>query len=356
MRWIALEPIVRFCLQIHSSQRAFSLYSLPEGIGLAAHLEVPLPYLLYRVNARFQEEIRGLKDIQGALSPTSPQLPFPITGESKPPPSFTTKVIPNENRMSTSRQANGTPLGIRARLNSLSNNFAHRHKKVSTSSSTMTLQDTKRPLVLPHMRPTSPSSSSSDDTDSSDEEASKEEEAERIAEEEEALSRKLAELQNMMTNESIGLVSGTTRQKAAKTRDRGRTAPTSPLSKVAYLQDSHSHYSASASRSASQSVSSASSPRGSIHDIPGERNVNVAGQNLSMPRNPGSSPARAARNTQSHQTHRRHGPLVDRMGDLSSHGSEASSFSDLSGKTVFHYQKISCLMFLNKTPASPRQL
>jgi len=200
----------------------------------------------------------------------------------------------------------------------------------------------KRPLVLPSMRPTSPSSSSSDDTDSSDEEASKEEEAERIAEEEEALSRKLAELQNMMTNESIGLVSGTTRQKAAKLRDRGRTAPTSPLSKVAYLQDSHSHYSASASRSASQSVSSASSPRGSILDIPGERNVNVAGQILSMPRNLGSSPARAGRNTLSHQTQRRHGPLVDRMGDLSSHGSEASSFSDLSGNTIFDYQKISC--------------
>ena len=306
-------------------------------MGLAAHLEVPLPYLLYRVNARFQEEIRGLKDIQGTLSPTTTQLPFPIAGDSKPPPSFATRMIPNENRMSTSRQANGTPLGIRARLNSLSNNFAHRHKKVSTSSSTMTLQDMKRPLAPP-MRPTSPSSSS-DDTDSSDEEASKEEEEERIAEEEEALSRKLAELQKMMTNESIGLVSGTLRQKAAKMRDRGRTAPTSPLSKVTSLQDSHSNYSASASRSASQSVSSASSPQASILDIPGERNVNVAGQNLSMPRNPGSSPALAGRNTQSHQTQRRFGPLVDRMSDLSSHGSEASSFSDLSGKTILYFRK-----------------
>ncbi|KAJ3509149.1 hypothetical protein NMY22_g16390 [Coprinellus aureogranulatus] len=45
--------------------------------GLAAHLEVPLPYLLYRVNARFHEEIRGLKDIQDTLSPTGAQPTFP---------------------------------------------------------------------------------------------------------------------------------------------------------------------------------------------------------------------------------------------------------------------------------------
>ena len=41
------------------------------GKGLAAHLEVSPPFLPYRVNARFQEEIRGLKDIPGALSPTT---------------------------------------------------------------------------------------------------------------------------------------------------------------------------------------------------------------------------------------------------------------------------------------------
>lgn len=323
MRSTALEPIV--CL-LHLLD--FDSYNnTTQGMGLAAHLQVPLPYLLYRVNARFQEEIRGLKDVQGALRPATPQHQFPIIGDSKPP-SSTTKAISNENRVPISRH--GTPLGIRSRLNSLSNNFAHRHKKVSTSSSTMTLQETKRPLVST-LRPTSPSSSS-DDTDSSDEEALKDEEAERIAEEEEILSRKLAELQKMMTSESIGLVSGTTRQKGVRTmKDRGRTAPISPLAKVNFRQDSLSHYSASASRSASQSVSSASSPQGSIPDI---RNVTAAGPRLSMPRNPSSSPAFAGRNAQSHQMQRRYGPLVERTGDLSSHGSEASSFSDLSGKMI----------------------
>jgi len=242
---------------------------------------VPLPYLLYRVNARFQEEIRGLKDIQGALSPTSPQHQFPPTN---------------------TKQSD--------------------EKGVAT-----------RKVFEALKRPVSPTSSG-DEADSSDEEAIKEEEAERVAEEEEALARRLAQLQRMMTNEKLGLVSGIARQKGGKPKDRGRIAPLSTISGGSYRQDALS----SASASRSQSVSSASPPHGSILDMPSsppERSDNTSGQ---TPRNrssePNSPPRVLDRNSLGQRVYARHRPLVDPASDLSSHGSEASSFSDLSGKIV----------------------
>jgi hypothetical protein len=291
------------------SYRDFLTHFNITGKGLAAHLVVPLPYLLYRVNARFQEEIRGLKDIQGALSPTSPQH-FPSTTDTK---------LLNET-------ATSPPLDVRARLSSLSNIATSRQKKISTSSSITTLQGVATRKVFALKRPVSPTSSG-DEPDSSDEEAIKEEEAERAAEEEEALARKLAQLQKMMTNEKLGLVSGPVRQRGGKPRDRGRPAPLSAISGTTYPQDALS----SASESRSQSISSAGSPSGSLLDIPSpppERNRNTAGQTPRNRSNDPSSPPRAF----GQQVYARHRPLVDPASDLSSHGSEASSFSDLSGK------------------------
>ncbi|KAJ3500424.1 hypothetical protein NLJ89_g9802 [Agrocybe chaxingu] len=305
-------------------QRARSVDSAgADWKGLAAHLEVPLPYLLYRVNARFQEEIRGLKDIQGALSPSSAQPPkgynFPA---SEKPQSVANRMV-GSDQMSSSRLA--SPLGVRARLSSLGN--APRPRK-ATSSSTLTLQPARRKFAP--LGPTSPSSSGDDDTDSSDEEALKEEEAERNAEEDEALARKLAQLQKMMTNDALGLVSGTRSTVKAKTKDRGRSAPLSPRSIGSSKQGALS------SRSASQSVSGASSPQGSIPEIPspssGSQPHSPMGWNMPA-QTPG--PAPATRNPVGQGPRRRYGPLVDKMSDLSSgQGSEASSFSDLSGRYI----------------------
>jgi len=295
------------------------------GKGLAAHLEVPLPYLLYRVNARFQEEIRGLKDIQGALSPTAAQAnktyEFP-TGDK--PPSLVTRMI-GSDKMSTSRLV--SPLGVRARLNSLTNTTPRPKKAIS--SSTLTLQATKRPFIP--LRPTSPSSSGGE-TDTSDEEAIKEEEADRAAEEEEALARKLAELHRTMTTDALGLVSGHRPKDKGKVKDRGRSAPLSPRSVGSYRQDTLSN--TSESRSASQSVSNASSPQGSIPEIPSsssERSQPQSPMGRHFSQKSGSPPTLSARNV----LRGRYGPLMDRTSDFgSSHGSEASSFSDLSGKSL----------------------
>jgi hypothetical protein len=282
---------------------------------LASHLQVPLPYLLYRVNARFQEEIRGLKDIQGALSPTLAKNHDLPMGD-KPLAAGRTA---GGSGLSSSRL--GLPLGVRARLSSLGNNSSRPRK--ATSSSTLTYQPPKRAMTP--LRSASPSSSP-DETDSDDELATKEEDADRIAEEEDALSRKLLELQKMMTNEALGLVGGT-RPKTSKNKatDRERSAPLSPRSTTSSRTDTLS------SRSASQSVSGASSPQNSIGEIPSPESQSQSPIRKALSSKSPSPAAVSSRSALAH-SHRRYGPLVDRTADYgSSIGSGTSSFSDLSG-------------------------
>lgn len=291
------------------------------GKGLAAHLEVPLPYLLYRVNARFQEEIRGLKDISGALSPgsssqstskadQSPQMERPsVAGR------LSTRIMGGSGRL-TGSNALPSPIGARARLNSLGSN-SPRHKK-ATSSSTITVQAPKQPSIL---RPATPSSS--EDSDSEDEQALKEEEADRKAEEQEALDRKLQELQQMMTNDALGLVSS----KERKGSERGRRWLSSSVS-AGYRQRDDTL--SSRSNSTSQSVSSAGSPHGSIPDIPspstnGSQTYSPMSRHMSPSKS--SSPPSVSSGI---ATGRRYGPM--NLSDQGSNqGSETSSFSDLSG-------------------------
>jgi len=301
--------------------------------GLAAQLDVPLPYLLYRVHTRFQEELRGLQDIPGVLSPstqtpTKPgeEFPFPEKGTVA---SRAVSRMTGSGRLSSLSGRGPTPLGVRARLSSLGAN-SPRPKRIM-SSSTLTLQEPKKsrgPL-------SSASSASSDDgSDSEDDEARKEEEADRNAEEQEALDRKLQELQRMMTNDALGLVSAPSRsgRNKGKAVDRGRTSVASPPALEGLRHDNLS------TRSGSQSVSSASSPQGSIPDIPSpppdsQRHSPIS-RHLS-PSKSSSPPAISPRSALGH-SHRRYGPLVERSVSEqgSNHGSEASSFSDISDTSL----------------------
>ncbi|PPQ63146.1 hypothetical protein CVT24_005786 [Panaeolus cyanescens] len=298
--------------------------------ALAAHLEVPLPYLLYRVNARFQDEIRGLKDIQGVLSPTASQparnVDFPTTEN--------VQATPNSR---TSGARNGVTLSLRAQLSSLGSSSIRPRK--ATSSSTLTLQPRRKSFTA--LSPTAPSSDDDEDeeTTDSDDNSSKEEEVER-KEEEEALAQKLAELQRMMTNETLGLVSGTRPRldgnNKGKAPDRGRHGAFSPARSVtsSRLGDLSSR-----SASVSHSISSASSPQGSIPDIPSPSSE-------SQPHSPTGSGRRNVYHKSSSSAAlnsgnaygRRHQRYATVKGggtsDFSSHGSEASSFSDLSDASL----------------------
>ncbi|KAG6820683.1 hypothetical protein H0H93_013201 [Arthromyces matolae] len=298
----------------------------PDWKGLATHLDVPLPYLLYRVNARFQEEIRGLKDIQGALSPSSSQPPTrPFDAGPAELKSPTAARAENRHlsgsRFNVSGRLAATPIGVRARLNSLGSNS--QKPKKALSSSTLTLQAQKK-THTPCLRPTTPSSS--EGTDSEEEAARKEEEADREAEEQETLDRKLKKLQEMITNEGLGLVSSSRLGSNGKAPDRGRSGRGSMGG--SYRLDQLSN---SSSVSGSRSLSSASSPQGSIPDIPSPPSETPSRtsihRHLSASKS-SSPPTLSPRNALG----QRYRPLVDRATSehSSSHGSEASSFSDLS--------------------------
>jgi hypothetical protein len=299
------------------------------GKGLAEHLQVPLPYLLYRAQTRYEEDLRRLVEIREALSPTTATQParpleeFPSVERRATVGKGSARMAAGGTpRLSSSARLN-TPLAVRARLSSFGNNSA-RSKKAS-SSSTLTLQGATKPYI-PTMRPTS--ASSEEDTDSEDEAAAREEEADRKLEEQEALDRKLKALQKNMTSEALGLVSS--REKAIV--DRGRIGMVSTKPALARPVQGES-----SSRSTSQSVSGASSPQGSIPSIPspppGSQPHSPISRHLS-PSKSSSPPAVSPRSAHG-QSHLRYGPLVDRTGEQdSSQGSETSSFSDLSGESL----------------------
>ncbi|KAH0840185.1 hypothetical protein J3R83DRAFT_1180, partial [Lanmaoa asiatica] len=306
--------------------------------GLAAHLEVPLPYLLYRAQARYEEDLRGLQDIRGVLStpasaatpfpaaPSTPAIPTPRSTDATPtipsahplsikiPSAKLTSVASLGARRLSMSQRMATPLGVRARLNSLTHKSPPKprggqrypvHGKTS-SSSTATLQGAKRstgPLSAPP-RTTSPLSDEAESESSDEEELAqrREEEMERQAEVQEHLDKKLAQLQKMMTSERLGLVKSPTSPEKSKEREdtrqdeimRGR--PPFPTSAIAVAANPSGNgevgptpgspsklrfnertgldvrlaefTSAPRNRDHSASVSSASSPQGSIPSIP----------------------------------------------------------------------------------------
>jgi len=366
--------------------------------GLAAHLEVPLPYLLFRAQTRYEEDLRGLQGIRGALSPTIasptfqvplspnghnppngyvpggskpnsatteyfPKLPTPVSGGSRK--DFPRIGIPN-GAMSSSTMAR--PLNVRARLSSLSH--SSRVRRTSTmsqqskqvlGSSVLTLQGPKRSREhIQRLSPTtssraSPSAVSSNDA-SSEDENDKAEEEDRRAEEQHALELKLKSLQKMMTREALGLVASpapspispgqSMRSVKGKEVDRGRTRPLSASSaSMNFPQhlDMMRRYSTSQTPS-HHSLSSASSPQGSIPSIP-----SPPPERRSQPQSPmarrlsehvksTSPPAVSTRAAWAQTT--RHGAASrtkvggGRSEKGSEMGSEASSFSDLSDASL----------------------
>lgn len=290
------------------------------GKGLAAHLEVPLPYLLYRAQTRYEEDLRGLQDIKGTLSPIiTDVVPEYITSRVTPIRRLSAQGLGAIGRTNSSMRMN-TPLGIRARLNSLGPNSPAPRPTKAVSSSVITL---KRPLQAP--------SRSSSDESSDSEDIDKSEDADRQLEEQQTLDRKLKDLERMMTGERLGLVRNT--RAKDKNTDRGRTGGRS---------DTQSQYRSLDSSIRSESVSSAGSPPGSIPSIPSPPPEPQTQSPMRKHMGPGKSsspPALSSRSALSH-SHIRYGGLVGMAAgqgsdSASNHGSSASSFSDLSGTSYY---------------------
>ena len=291
------------------------------GKGLAQHLQVPLPYLLYRAQVRYEEDLRGLQGL-GLRTPSSafPSVPSPQRvgpAEYFPRiPDSTRPSLPYRDsahaRLGSSSSATGgmastsgtvpgtstlrPHIGVRARLSSLGSAhgraltqlrsptgtdhvqsplsanpvgtlYPRPAKKVS-SSSTITLQGPKRPRS-PQLRPLSPASSragsSSDGVnggeDTSDEEDESDEDARREeeAEKQEILARKLKDLERLMTKDALGLVADPAAMTARVNGSNGTTSRGRPRP-LSGMSASLSSSSAPMdySRSRNQSLSSAS--------------------------------------------------------------------------------------------------
>lgn len=321
------------------------------GPELAKDLDVPLPYLLHRIDAKLQEEFNQLHNIKNRLNPSTSN-PSQQQQHSGFPQS------PVKHHGPSTRLT--TPLGTRARLNSLG---AATGRKIM-SASTFSVGDvappkltsatrltrlritTERDLHPSHSGELAASPTSSDGSDSEEEEITRKEEwAERTAEDQELLNKKLRDLKAMMTKDVLGLVSpapggmnpglgfggigsphgrGTPlqpigspgpglmdrrftgdgmspasmgvhsplpmttsfRQDAPSPRNTNLNAHTAPGTRQnqSYARGNDTLSSRSMSASTNASVSSMSSPQGSIPDIPSPVS----------PSQSGNSPARAA--------------------------------------------------------------
>ncbi|KAI0268226.1 hypothetical protein BC834DRAFT_682368 [Gloeopeniophorella convolvens] len=294
----------------------------PDWKSLAARLEVPLPYLLYRAQVRYEQDLRGLQVIKGSLSPSSTHdAPHHVEGlqDVTDMPSLLRRNSGGGRRSSLAKLSTSirlaTPLGVRARLNSLGSNSPSRMNKPS-SSSVLTLRGHKREPTA--FRPSSPLSSDSG-TDDGDED----EEAERRLETQEALDKKLRNLHSLLTGDNIGLVSSVNDNRRTREHQaRMPFAPSSPPQRVGM---------STGGLSRSQSISSSSSPRGSIPSMPSpppESSQSLASRNTSPPNR-----AVGPHTVSSEQT--RTQPLLrygasSKVTPSSNQGSSASSFSDLS--------------------------
>jgi len=292
----------------------------PDWKALATRLDVPLPYLLYRAQVRYEQDLRGLQVIKGSLSPPSAQdEPRQIEGPSGAGDSPT---LLRRNSGASRRDSLGklstsirlaAPLGVRARLNSLSSNSPSRMNRPS-SSSVLTLRGHRRDQTV--FRPGTPLSSESE----TDEEEEKQEEAERRLEEQEALDKKLRNLQTLLTGDNVGLVSSTKETRKGKEPQNQRRVPSGSPPQVAGANTGDSGRS-------SQSISSASSPRGSIPSIPSpppESSQSLTSRHIA-PAKPATSPGATSPPDPKTQPLLRYGPAVK-----ATSGSSTSSFSDLS--------------------------
>ena len=286
--------------------------------GLAAHLQVPLPYLLYRAQTRYEEDLRGLQGIKVALSPTnldpSAASPSPDHLTARPTP-----VSRLSGQIASTRLT--TPLGLRVRLNSLTPAPLDVSPVIS-SSSIVTLQD--RPPGRLLRRPILPShSSSAGSDDDSDAEFEAAEQAERQLEEQEVLDEKLRNLQTMITGDKLGLV------RSSRPRQRTERSSKDP-------QRALSNY--NSLDSSSPSTSSVGSPQGSIPSIPSpppeRQQIQQPTRRPTVAAKSSSPPAISPRHAHPQGFGRLIGMVQKNSEKDSNNGSSASSFSDLSGSSL----------------------
>ncbi|KAG9015861.1 hypothetical protein FRB93_012426 [Tulasnella sp. JGI-2019a] len=205
--------------------------------GLANHLGTPLPYLLFRAQARYEEDLRGLRDVTGTLALN---LGAPVDAAAVSP--ARTAVVPQTGSTSLMQRVLGSQAAT-PRVLSTRPSIAPTPQRLSTpsfgpshktppsqgtaatlparehqqgSESTITLiQKPIGPVAPPisstrpthtHATPTRPQPADTESSSSSSSESSgdEDEEAQRRQDEEEAARKRLQELEKMMSSDILG--------------------------------------------------------------------------------------------------------------------------------------------------------
>ncbi|KAF8514832.1 hypothetical protein BU17DRAFT_76955 [Hysterangium stoloniferum] len=271
--------------------------------ALSAHLQVPLPYLLYRAQIRYEEDLRTLQDIKSTLGASNSLAPRTVDGraEERVPSAHTLPSRGGSGMVSSSRRR--TPVTTHQRFPSQPI-LANRLLRDQGSASVLSFSHRRglTPNDMP-IRPTTPPSDSSE----SDEDADRVEEEARRLEEQEAVGRRLKELEKMMSSDALGF--------ARPLRIPPNAGP-STVNQRSPLREAVQH---------AESASESSIP--SIPSPPQESPISSAHATTTLPSNSETSSLHSPRL----RPPRRGVSVRVRPNQKgSSHGSAASSFSDLS--------------------------
>lgn len=309
--------------------------------GLSAHLQVPLPYLMYRAQVRYEEDLKGLQGTLG-VGASVPQPSRRTSLDTKPverskdvmTPRNTPIALRGTQPSPLSRQA--TPLAIpRTKLTSpirspygLQGSQFFQKNTPGGSSSTATLQQrplSARPAVstspMTIRRAPSPPSPSSSSASSEDEEEKEHEENREQA------GKQMKELEKMMSSQLLGFA----RPKGDPVKARERLT-------LSIMKETRQADSPQELLPATNLIPSIPSPPPEWHagtaaapaGAGAGRGLGPRGTTPSAPRSPlstQSSPHQIVRNKMV-------GKHPAANGRHSNQGSSASSFSDLSDASI----------------------
>jgi len=301
-----------------------------QGPRLSAHLQVPLPYLMYRAQVRYEEDLRGLQGTLGASVSLPPPPPRRSSLDKRPTERVKDAVSPRSTPLvlrgiplpPMSRQS--TPLAIpRNKLTSpirspygLGSQLLLRNTP-GGSSSTATLQQrppSARPISTSPMTvrraPSPPSPHSSASSSEDEEEKEREETREQVG-------KQLKALENMMSSQLLGFA----RPKGDSTKARERLT-------LSIMKETQRVEPSPESAPATGLIPSIPSPPPEWRSdlvVPGTRQgLTIRASTSTASPSPHSPPHQIVRN----KMLGKHPPS---NGRTSNQGSSASSFSDLSG-------------------------
>ena len=314
-----------FVTCLRASSRDRNLIRL-KGQGLSERLKVPLPFLMYRAQVRYEEDLRGLQAAmaQPIVQPTAQPLAIPAPSRQEEKTSNITPLSASSagirtSTASTPRQA--TPIGVKNRFtsnlrSSPALNSSHRSSNGTTFASTATL--THRPAAaIPvhsptHLRPISPPESRS--SSGSEDEGEQQDEQDYP----DAIRKRLKDLERTMISNGLGFV-----------RSKPTLKAPGPSSSVIRASPHNDTTSGGETTSAQSSIPSIPSPPESQIQPPRHMTQHTPQGDTQTRRGPQQS--RSSPQSPPQQMVRNKMVGKPPLPKGSSHGSSASSFSDISG-------------------------